>query len=282
MRWNVTSFLDSRSRAVQCLFGVGLFASVAALDYLADWEITTSILYIFPVSYFAWHFSSRVGTLSALCSVFAWLYLNQLKLPHYLTPTVPYWNAVIHLGLNLVAVFIVAEMKSLYLQELRNSRLDYLTGVINRRGFYEALERERERASRLNLPLTLAYIDLDDFKQINDRFNHLTGDSVLAAVGETLRSSIRNTDLAGRLGGDEFCVLLPHTDSVGTSVVLQKLQTSLLKAMESSSWPITFSIGAVTFRRPDKTPIEMIRAADDVMYAAKKQGKNRIHYASES
>ncbi len=282
MDLNVTHFLDRRSGLVQCFIGFGLFAAVVIVDYLADWEITTLVIYIFPVSYFAWHFSSRIGTLVALFSVFVWLYLNHLKAPHYLMPVVPYWNAVIHLGLNLIVVFLVSEVKSLYVQELENSRLDYLTGIINRRGFYEALGRERERASRLNLPMTVAYIDLDDFKQINDRFDHITGDNVLASIGETLRSSIRNTDLAGRLGGDEFCVLLPHTDLPGARVVLEKLRETLLNVMNASAWPVTFSIGAVTFQQPVKSPDEMIRIADGAMYAAKQQGKNRILFAVES
>jgi diguanylate cyclase (GGDEF)-like protein len=281
MDWNITHFLEGRSKSFLTIFGLALFAVVVIVDRTADWEITSSLIYVLPIAFFAWYFSPRIGTLFALLSVFTWLYLNHLKAPHYSTPSVPYWNAVIHLALYLIFVFLVAEVNAIYLRERQLSRSDYLTGVINQRGFYEALGRERERASRLNLPITLAYIDLDDFKQINDRFDHSVGDKVLASVGHTLRTSIRNTDLAGRLGGDEFCVLLPHTDAEGARTVLDKVHKTLTELMKASGWPVTISMGAVTFLHTEKSAEEMIRTADAAMYSAKEKGKNRIVYGSE-
>lgn len=282
MDWNVIHFLESRSKPFLALFGIALFVLVVFFDRSADWEIASAIIYLFPVSFFAWHFSPRVGAVFALASVLTWLYLIHLKSPRFSDPGVPYWNAVIHLALYLVIVFLVAEVRALYLQEKELSRLDYLTGVINQRGFYEALGRERERASRLQLPLTLAYVDMDDFKQINDRYDHLMGDKVLAAVGNTLRNSIRNTDLAGRLGGDEFCILLPHTEAEGARVVLEKVRETLSEVMKASGWTVTFSIGAITFHQTVKSAVEMLRAADATMYSAKEKGKNRIVYAVEA
>jgi len=281
MDWNITHFLEGRSRSFLAFFGLGLFAGVVLVDRAANWEITSALIFVLPISFFAWYFSSRIGALFALISVFTWLYLDHLKSPHYSTPSVPYWNAAIHLALYLILVFLVAEVRAMYLREHQLSRSDYLTGVINQRGFYEALGRERERASRLNLPITLAYIDLDDFKQINDRFDHNVGDEVLATVGHALRTSIRNTDLAGRLGGDEFCVLLPHTDAEGARTVLDKVHKTLSELMISSGWPVTVSMGAVTFLRTDKSAEEMLRAADAAMYSAKQKGKNRVVYDVE-
>jgi diguanylate cyclase (GGDEF)-like protein len=281
MDWNITHFLEGRSGSFLAFFGVALFAVVVFVDRTADWEITSSLIYVLPISFFAWYFSSRIGMLFALFSVFTWLYLNHLKSPTYSTPGVPYWNSVIHLGLYLILVYLVAEVKAIYLRERHLSRSDYLTGVINRRGFYEALGRERDRASRLKLPITLAYLDLDDFKLINDRFDHNVGDEVLASVGRTLHASIRNTDLAGRLGGDEFCILLPHADSEGARTVLDKVHKTLSELMLASGWPVTFSMGAVTFLGTEKSTEEMLRAADAAMYSAKEKGKNCIVYDVE-
>jgi diguanylate cyclase (GGDEF)-like protein len=281
MDWNITHFLEGRSKSFLTFFGLGLFAGVVLIDRAVDWEITSSLIFVLPICFFAWYFSSRIGSLLTLISVFTWLYLDHLKAPPYSMPSVPYWNAVIHLALYMVLVFLVAEVKSMYLRERHLSRSDYLTGVINQRGFYEALGRERERASRLKLPLTLAYIDLDDFKQINDRFDHNVGDEVLATVGYTLRTSIRNTDLAGRLGGDEFCVLLPHTDAEGARTVLDKVHKTLSELMIASGWPVTVSMGAVTFLQTEKSAEEMLRTADATMYSAKQKGKNRIVYKVE-
>jgi diguanylate cyclase (GGDEF)-like protein len=279
---NLTDFLEHRSKRFQALLGFVLFAAVILADRATGWEITSSILYLLPVSYFAWYFSSGIGNIVALLSVFAWLLLNRLKGPQYSGTSIPYWNGFISLALYLILVSILGEVKAIYRRERENSRVDFLTGMINQRGFHEALRGERERASRLEAPTSLAYIDLDNFKLVNDRFGHQTGDSVLASVGRTLRDSIRNIDLAGRLGGDEFCVLLPNTDAAGARVIIEKLNEALSDVMKTSDWYVTFSIGAVTFLRPAKSADEMIRAADRVMYSAKTQGKNRIVYAVEA
>jgi diguanylate cyclase (GGDEF)-like protein len=278
---NLTDFLEHRSKRFLALLGFVLFAAVILADRATGWEITSSILYLLPVSYFAWYFSSGIGNIVALLSVFAWLLLNRLKGPQYSGTSIPYWNGFISLALYLILVSILGEVKAIYRRERENSRVDFLTGMINQRGFQEALRGERERASRLETPTSLAYIDLDNFKLVNDRFGHQTGDSVLASVGRTLRDSIRNIDLAGRLGGDEFCVLLPNTDSDGARVIIEKLKEALSEVMKTSDWYVTQSIGAVTFLRPAKSADEMIRAADRVMYSAKTQGKNRIVYAVE-
>jgi diguanylate cyclase (GGDEF)-like protein len=277
-----TAFLEQRSKLFLFFFGLILFAAVVLADRVIDWQIDTSIFYLLPISYFAWYFSANTALFAAFASMLVGLAIDQLKGPHYTKPSIPYWNAAISLVPYLVVIFIVADVKAIYRREREHSRLDFLTGMINQRGFYEALRRERERASRLNTPITLAYVDLDNFKLVNDRFDHRTGDNVLAAVGQTLRRCIRNIDLAGRLGGDEFCLLLPNTDSEGTRVLLEKVKEVLLGVMEASHWPVTFSIGAVTFLQPAKAAAEMINAADRAMYAAKTQGKNRIIYAVES
>lgn len=277
-----TAFLEQRSKFFLIIFGLVLFAAVILTDYATDWEITTSIFYLLPISYFAWYFSSKTGIFVAFSSILVWFAIDYFKGPHYTRSSIPYWNAIISFGLYLILVLIFADVKIIYHREREHSRIDFLTGMINQRGFYEALRRERERASRLNTPITLAYVDLDNFKLVNDQFDHRTGDSVLAAVGQTLRRSIRDIDLAGRLGGDEFCLLLPNTDSAGARVLLEKVKEVLLRVMEASHWPVTFSIGAVTFHQPDKAAAEMINAADRAMYAAKTHGKNRIIYTVES
>jgi diguanylate cyclase (GGDEF)-like protein len=277
-----TAFLEQRSKSLLIIFGLALFAAVALVDRAVDWQIDTSVFYLLPISYFAWYFSSKTGIFFAFTCVLVGFAVDHLKGPHYTKASIPYWNAAISLVPYLVVIFIVDDVKAIYRRERENSRLDFLTGMINQRGFYEALRRERERASRLNSPLTLAYVDLDNFKLVNDQFDHRTGDSVLATVGQTLRRSIRNIDLAGRLGGDEFCLLLPNTDSEGARILLEKVKDVLLGVMKASHWPVTFSIGAVTFLQSAKAAAEMINIADRAMYAAKTQGKNRIMYSIES
>jgi diguanylate cyclase (GGDEF)-like protein len=136
--------------------------------------------------------------------------------------------------------------------------------------------REITRARRYNRPLTLLYIDLDNFKQVNDAFGHETGDELLVEVAATIRCNVRATDLVARLGGDEFALLLTETNREAGLVVTNKLRETLLRAMQERNWPVTFSIGVVSFTVPPASVEEMVKQADEVMYSVKQRGKNSI------
>ncbi len=160
--------------------------------------------------------------------------------------------------------------------EKKLSRTDSLTGVANRRAFYESADIERKRATRYTRPLSLAYIDLDNFKQVNDQSGHETGDQVLSRVGEILQENTRAETVVARLGGDEFAVLLPEADAASATSVTNKLHHLLTKAMRESGWPVTFSIGVVTYDKPPESIELMVQAADELMYRVKRQGKDRV------
>ena len=166
--------------------------------------------------------------------------------------------------------------EQLYQQEKRLSRLDPLTGLANRRAFYEGAELERQRAVRYGRNLSMAYIDLDNFKQANDQFGHEAGDQVLVTVANILRSDLRPSDLAVRLGGDEFAVLLPEADELGARRATSKLHGLLTQAMQDNNWPVTVSMGVVTFNSIPETVDQMVHKADELMYTVKHGGKNRI------
>jgi diguanylate cyclase (GGDEF)-like protein len=122
-------------------------------------------------------------------------------------------------------------------------------------------------------------MDLDNFKTVNDLKGHEGGDEVLRQVAQALRKHTRQSDVVARLGGDEFVALFPETGSVPAREAVQKVLGQLLGAMRKGNWPVTFSIGAVTFECPMNTVRETLKLADDLMYAAKKDGKNSIRYA---
>ncbi len=161
-------------------------------------------------------------------------------------------------------------------QEKRLSRIDPLTGLANRRAFYEGAEVERARSVRYVRNLSMAYIDLDNFKHVNDQFGHEMGDQLLVVVANILRSGLRQSDMAARLGGDEFAVILPETDHLGACRATSKLHELLTQAMQDNDWPVTFSMGVVTFESLPATTEEMIQKADELMYTVKHSGKNRI------
>jgi len=146
-----------------------------------------------------------------------------------------------------------------------------LTGLFNRRAFFEHLERECDAAERHGLPLTLAYFDLNGFKAINDNHGHDEGDRVLRQVGEAMLTVTRAVDIAGRYGGDEFCVIMPRTSRDVVNLPLKRLMAEFDARREH---PVTFSIGVVQ-TGPDTVddPREIIRKADEKMYLAKDRAK---------
>jgi len=113
---------------------------------------------------------------------------------------------------------------------------------------------------------------------VNDRYGHQAGDTLLATVGDLLRQNMRTSDIAARMGGDEFALLLAESSSDAARQLITRIQAELLAAMHRNGWPVTFSIGMITWRRPSKKVEDMIRAADHLMYEVKNNGKNEIKH----
>ncbi len=155
---------------------------------------------------------------------------------------------------------------------------DTLTGLLSRGSFIEQLDAELSRAARYGRAFTLAYVDLDNFKAVNDLEGHDAGDELLRRIADALRSSTRQTDVLGRLGGDEFAAVLPETSGGATGSVLEHLRKQLIRAMTKGGWPVTVSIGAVTFEVPIDTSREALQVADVAMYTVKRSGKDGIHH----
>jgi diguanylate cyclase (GGDEF)-like protein len=157
--------------------------------------------------------------------------------------------------------------------------VDPLTGLFNRRHFLARLEEEVERARRQSSPLTIIMLDVDNFKQLNDRLGHLLGDAVLRTVGDVLRRSVRLFDVCARHGGDEFAILMPGSDPENSLQIAERIREGVEDARPAAGpWSddlrLTTSIGIATFA--NTTTEELIDRADQALYAAKRQGKNRV------
>ena len=156
---------------------------------------------------------------------------------------------------------------------------DELTGLVNRRRFLAALKSEIGRTQRVGAPLSIILADLDDFKLINDRFGHHAGDEVLQAFADLIRAYGRDVDIAGRLGGEEFALLLPEADADGAAAGAERLCQSLTQRRiwlgEGREVSVTASFGVAELGAGQSSN-ELLRAADTALYRAKEEGKNRV------
>lgn len=272
--------LSKLPRILILAFAATILIVLGVLDYTTGPDLSFSIFYLLPVSLVAWFFGTTAGTITALfsaaISLEADLYFSRQSGSY--NPLVPYWNAFTRLGILLVVNFILSSLKNALQHERELARTDPVTGIANARSFYELISIELERAQRYKYPLTIVYADIDDFKIINDRYGHRTGDKILCIVAEAIRNNIRSSDILARIGGDEFIMVLPETGYTIAQSAILRVQNNIIDVTQKSGWPITLSIGLVTFITPHQTIEEMIGIADELMYLAKSSGKNNVKH----
>ena len=160
---------------------------------------------------------------------------------------------------------------------------DPLTGVANRRYFFERANQEFSRSRRLSLPLSVAELDVDYFKQINDRYGHAVGDEVLKSLCIISQRLLREIDIFARIGGEEFAVLLPDTNLEGALFLAQRIQRTIAEgklALKSDDFKYSISIGVATLRPEDNSIDDCMLRADSAMYKAKQNGRNRVESES--
>lgn len=274
-RFEQMQFLHQWSTGQLVVGGAIALGIIWGLDYLIKVDLGFSIFYLFPIAALAWYVYPRAGYLASTISAVLWFVAESARTPPEALRVFLVWNTLVRLAFWLVVVRLLAELKTSYCKEQQLANTDFLTGLLNRRAFIETLKREIGRSQRYQLVFTLAYLDVDGFKQVNDRLGHAAGDHVLEAIAQTLRQTLRATDHSSRLGGDEFAVLMPQTSQTQASSVLARMFQELSTvAVEDVS--IGFSVGAVTFCSAPESADQAIAVADQLMYTVKAKGKNQI------
>jgi diguanylate cyclase (GGDEF)-like protein len=264
-----------RRRALILFTGLVLTLLVYLTNELAPPAVKVGLFYLIPVLFVTWHegaFWGAVFTAGAMA----------LRMAVELEQQAPPTTAILSL-INQFSFAIVAGVAMFAFMYVRKSQVqlvdlamhDPLTHVLNARAFAEQLAQELERNRRYNRPLAVLYLDLDDFKAVNDTHGHQTGDAVLRLVADAIRRAVRQADLVGRLGGDEFAVLMPETDGPEADAVGQRLAAELAKAFRGSP-TVTASIGVVSCTVTKADTDDILRSADQAMYEAKRAGKNRV------
>jgi diguanylate cyclase (GGDEF)-like protein len=257
---------------IECIV---LTAIVGAADYYSGIELSFSIFYLGPIVFAAWFISSRAGVLLAIVSAALWGWLDIAGGAVYSSGFIPVWNSLVRLGFYFTALALVARSRAANDRERLLARTDSLTEVANGRSFADRAHLALSYLRRSGRPVTIAYIDLDHFKEVNDGLGHAEGDRLLHAVAQAVSGRLRSTDLVARLGGDEFGVLLADTDAAMAPKVLAVINEAINEAVDGE-WGVGCTIGAVTFTAAPPSVDFMVRAADELMYRGKQEGRSRV------
>ncbi len=267
--------LDKTNKAFWTTLGILLLCGVAILDFMTGAELSFSIFYLIPIGLLTWQVNGNIGIAVAFISAGIWLLIEVISAPYYSSSFIYFWNTIIRLGFFLLPVLLFRNLE----QEKNFARTDFLTGAMNTRSFHDLAQREIDRSVRYERPFTVAFIDIDNFKTINDTFGHTFGDKVLRCIAENIHRNLRRTDIIARVGGDEFAILLPEVDSDAALIAIPKMRHKLTEEMLKNKWPVTFSIGVITVNTPELTVDEILGVADKMMYSVKNYGKDDIKYA---
>jgi len=253
-------------------------AAIAWVDLITRYETAVSLLYLVPLylaAWFSWGGAAVIiGALGGLSDTMLTGMTGQQ------VGAVTILNSAIQGVFFVVFVAVLLALKRSRGRLEEFSRTDPLTGLANSRSFFQAGTAEMHRAARYHHPFSLVYMDMDDFKSVNDSLGHEAGDTFLRRIADTIRRTTRRSDIPARIGGDEFAILLPETDAPAAKIMVERLQAMLAKMRMPDGREATFSIGIMT--RPATLPAheydgsiaEMVKAADALMYEAKRAGKD--------
>ena len=200
------------------LFGLAWIAAfcIGVIGYRVTFDISLSVFYLLPIASTAWFIGREWGLVISIFSALLWFVatIHAASIYPEMSPYawLPYWNTAVKLTFFILVSYLLGSLKLAYEQQTYFARTDQLTEAANRRWFSERLKHEMKRFIRYEHPFTLVYFDLDNFKRVNDKFGHKTGDKLLKKITKIVKENIRDIDVLGRMGGDEFALFLPETN----------------------------------------------------------------------
>lgn len=274
----ILEILEKETPLFWTVTGILLVGLLGLADYLTGNEINFSLFYLAPIVLVTWAVDQASGLFLSFLSGLTLLAAEIAASQTYTHPAVFVWNTLLNASFFILVTYLVAELHHARREEQLMARTDFVSGAVNRRYFDELLEMEIQRIRRYPNPLTLVYIDIDNFKRVNDLFGHKIGDDVIRCIAGELKSHLRSTDIIARVGGDEFAMLLPVTNLPEARIVLAKLRDSLHGEMERRNYPVTFSMGSVTCLAPPPSTEQVIMMADKLMYEVKNSTKDDVHF----
>ena len=275
--WLRVDFDEEVKRLPRGHMRVLIYATVMAIayaDHQLGYEYGFSYFYLLPVILATRNLGKVNGFIISAMAAALWAMMDKLHGIPYAFVLAPYWLTLIRFTLFSIMVLIFDGWE----KEKENARTDTLTSIANRRAFEEFGQVEIKRCRRYKRAFSIIYLDVDNFKTINDRFGHKVGDKLLVRLAQALRANFRETDIVARLGGDEFSVILGETDAAGARTALNRV-CDILESIPHVGSIVTLSIGLLTYICPPDNFEEAVKRADELMYLAKNKGKNCIESA---
>ena len=266
------------------LLGLAWIATccIGVIDYRVTFDISLSVFYLLPIAFTAWLIRRGWGIIISIFSALLWFVAatHAASLYPEMTPYpwLPYWNTAVMLTFFTLVSYLLGSLKLAYERQIYYARTDQLTEAANRRWFFEILKYEMKKFMRYEHPFTLVYFDLDNFKGVNDKFGHKIGDKLLKNITKIIKENIRDIDVLGRMGGDEFALFLPETNYHSASIALKRMHQKLIHIFEEQYHDVGLSIGAVTFISMPPSVDDMMDKADKLMYEAKKDTASYIRH----
>jgi len=277
MMIKILNFLfKGKSRWLIFLLCLAFVAFDGAVDFLNGYELTYFIFYVLPVMIAAWYGSRNMGWFFSLLSAIVWLAVDTIDGHSYSHDWYAYWNAAVRLSFFLLITQLVSTVSTLLDTERTLARVDEMTDAPNRLAFREKCDVLFPLANRNQSPMALGYVDIDDLAALDDQRGHAFSEQVLRAVASTLKGFIRKTDIYGRVGGNEFAVLLPNTDPDTARELFKKLHLLLIEKSWAKAWETGFSIGVAVIENPDISTDQAMQFADNLVHQGMVGDRNRF------
>ncbi|MEQ8849461.1 GGDEF domain-containing protein [Botrimarina sp.] len=265
-----------RRPAATIFAALGLATLIAVADFLTGDTFPLIVCYLPTIAMVCWVTSPAIGAVLAAGCCVGWLLDDALTLEMQGVTAAEAWVAVSHALFFAIVVGMLARLREAHANERRLARTDGLTGLLNAKAFRERADEEMARSRRTGRPVSVAFIDCDNFKTVNDTLGHLEGDRLLSAIADQMRLTVRQIDMPARMGGDEFAILLPETAQHDAQLVVERLRDDLTRRMQEQSWPVTFSIGVAVYATPPESVDALIHGADTLMYEVKAGAKDAV------
>ena len=258
--------------AIAWALAIAVISLLGMLRHATEAEYAFASAVIIPVVFVAWTGGLGHGIAVSTLAAGVWIFADLRSGREFGDAWIPLVNGLTRLATYSFVSYLTAQARKLLRLQVEMATHDSVTGLLNQRAFLELGQSEAQRAARYAHPMAVAFLDLDEFKQINDTLGHVVGDEALRAVGAALKRTLRATDSVARLGGDEFAIVLPEIEEKAAVRTGRKIATRVTAALKRFP-PASASIGVVWFEQPEGEFEPMLEAADALMYEVKREGK---------